>query len=59
MINTDHWKAVVRVFGYLKRTINLSLFYSYFSAMLEGYYDASWITSSSDNMSISRWIFSL
>jgi len=45
--------------GYLKRTINLDLFYSDFPAVMEGYNDASWITSSSDNKSISGWIFSL
>jgi len=25
--NTDHWKAIAKVFGYLKRTIDLDLFY--------------------------------
>jgi hypothetical protein len=44
--NTDHWKAIARVFGYLKRTIDLGLFYSDFPAMMEGYSDASWMTSS-------------
>jgi hypothetical protein len=57
--NTDHWKAIARVFGYLKRTINLGLFYFDFPAVMEGYSDASWMTSSSDNKSTSGWIFSL
>ena len=57
--NTYHWKAIARVFNYLKRTINLSLFYSNFPAVMEGYSDASWMTSSGDNKSISGWIFSL
>jgi len=57
--NRDHWKAIARVFSYLKRTINLSLFYSNFPAVMEGYSDASWMTSSGDNKSISWWIFSL
>jgi hypothetical protein len=57
--NTDHWKAIARVFGYLKRTIDLGLFYSDFPAVIEEYSDASWMTSSSDNKSTSGWIFSL
>jgi hypothetical protein len=34
--NTDHWKAIASVFGYLKRTIDLGLFYSDFPAVMEG-----------------------
>ena len=45
--------------GYLKRIIDLGLFYYDFPADLEGYYDASWITSSSNNKATSRWIFTL
>ena len=56
---TAHWKAVNRVFGYLKRTINFGLFYSEFPTVLEGYSDASWITSASDNKSTSGWIFTI
>ena len=55
---TAHWKAITRIFGYLKRTINLSLTYSEFPA-LEGYSDASWITSANDNKSTSRWILTI
>ncbi|GKA90633.1 zinc finger, CCHC-type containing protein [Tanacetum coccineum] len=32
----DHWKAIGRVFGYLKRTRQLALYYDRFSAVLEG-----------------------
>ena len=39
--------------------IDLGLFYSDFPAVMEGYNDASWITSSSDYKSTSGWIFSL
>ena len=28
--NVDHWKAIGRVLGYLKKTISLRLFYSEF-----------------------------
>jgi hypothetical protein len=57
-LNTDYWKAITRVFGYLKRTIDLGLFYSDFPVVMEGYSDASWMTSSSDNKFILGWIFS-
>ncbi|KAB2635301.1 S2-RNase [Pyrus ussuriensis x Pyrus communis] len=42
--STAHWKVINRIFGYLKRTVNLSLTYYEFPAVLEGYSDASWIT---------------
>ncbi|GKE52656.1 hypothetical protein Tco_1487812 [Tanacetum coccineum] len=55
----DHWKAIGRVFGYLKRTRQLASYYDRFHAVLEGYSDASWITSSSDSKSTNGWIFTL
>ena len=57
--SVDHWKVIGRVFGYLKKTISLGLFYSEFPAMLKGYSNASWITSVSNNKSTSSWIFTL
>ena len=54
-----HWKAITRVLGYLKRTKDLGLFYNNFPAVLEGYTDASWITSTHDKISTSGWIFIL
>ncbi|GKC80047.1 retrovirus-related pol polyprotein from transposon TNT 1-94 [Tanacetum coccineum] len=47
----DHWKAIGRIFGYLKRTRQLALYYDRFPAILEGYSDASWITGSSNSKS--------
>ena len=44
-----HWKALGRVLGYLKNTKELSLQYSKFPAILEGYSNASWISSVGDN----------
>ena len=54
-----HLKAITRVLGYLKRTKDLGLFYNNFPAVLEGYTNASWITSTHDKMSTSEWIFIL
>nr|GEZ13496.1 retrotransposon ribonuclease H [Tanacetum cinerariifolium] len=55
----DHWKAIGRVFGYLKRTRQLALYYDRFPAVLEGYSYASWITGSNDSKSTTGWIFTL
>ncbi|KAJ9535865.1 hypothetical protein OSB04_un000979 [Centaurea solstitialis] len=55
----EHWEAIGRVFGYLKRTKNFALHYGNFPAVLEGFSDASWITSDNDNKSTSGLIFML
>lgn len=55
----EHWKAISRVLGYLKRTINYCLSYDKFPVVLDGYTDASWITSINDNKSTSGWVFTL
>nr|GEW15962.1 zinc finger, CCHC-type [Tanacetum cinerariifolium] len=55
----DHWKVIGIVFGYLKRTIQLALYYDRFPAVLKGYSDASWITGSSDSKFTTGWIFTL
>ena len=47
--SVEHWKAIARVLGYLKKTMNLGLLYNKFPVVLEGYSDASWITSTKDN----------
>ncbi|RVW16046.1 Retrovirus-related Pol polyprotein from transposon TNT 1-94 [Vitis vinifera] len=49
--SVEHWKAIGRVLGYLKNTKELSLQYSKFPAIIEGYSDASWISSVGDNLS--------
>nr|KAJ0214235.1 hypothetical protein LSAT_V11C400171660 [Lactuca sativa] len=56
---TEHWKAVGRVQGYLKRTSTFELTYSSSNGILEGYSDASWIDHTSDSKSISGWIYTL
>lgn len=55
----SHWKAIGRIFGYLKRTKDFGLHYEGYPAVLEGYSDASWITSVSDNKSTSGYVFTL
>jgi hypothetical protein len=57
--SAEHWKAIARVLGYLKKTKDLGLYYSGYPAVLEGYSNANWVTSVGDNKSISGWIFTL
>jgi hypothetical protein len=57
--SVEHWKAITRVLGYLKKTKNLGFYYSRYPAVLEGYSDANWVTSMSDNKLASSWIFTL
>nr|KAJ0214957.1 hypothetical protein LSAT_V11C300107720 [Lactuca sativa] len=56
---TEHWKAVGRVLGYLKRTSTFELTDSSSNGILEGYSDASWIDHTSDSKSTSGWIYTL
>ncbi|KAH9656702.1 hypothetical protein KPL70_022787 [Citrus sinensis] len=57
--SVEHWKAIGRILGYLKRTVNLGLFYNDYPEVLEGYSDASWVTNTRDNKSTSGWIFTI
>ena len=53
----EHWKTIARVLSYLKKTKDLGLYYSGYTAVLEGHSDANWVTSVGDNKSTSGWIF--
>lgn len=57
--SSEHWKAVSRVLGYLKRTSSLTLTYMSYPGVLEGYSDASWINHTGDSKSTSGWIYTL
>ena len=57
--SVEHWKAISRVLSYLKKTKELSLQYSNFHAILEGYTDRSWISSVGENKSTTGWVFIL
>ncbi|CAM8993626.1 unnamed protein product [Rhodiola kirilowii] len=43
--SVDHWQAIHRVLRYLKGTMNLCLVYSEFPSVIEGFSDASWIST--------------
>nr|GEZ06604.1 zinc finger, CCHC-type [Tanacetum cinerariifolium] len=51
--------AIQRVLNYLKKTMDYRLVYSSYPSVLEGYTDASWISNTEDNSSISGRVFLL
>nr|GEX75964.1 reverse transcriptase domain-containing protein [Tanacetum cinerariifolium] len=55
--STHHWHAIMRVFKYLKITMDYVLSYVGFPLVLEGYSDASWITNLEDHTSTAGWVF--
>ena len=57
--SVNYWKVIIRIFGYVKRTKSFGLFYNKFPSVLKRYSNASWNTSIIDNISMSRWIFTL
>ncbi|KAH9698737.1 hypothetical protein KPL71_024118 [Citrus sinensis] len=56
---TDHWKAIVRVFRYLRYTRNYGLHYTRYPEVLEGFSDANWISDVKDSKSTSGYVFTL
>ncbi|XP_071728423.1 secreted RxLR effector protein 161-like [Rutidosis leptorrhynchoides] len=56
---SHHWKAVNKVFKYLKLTKDFGITYTGFLSILEGYSDASWITNIEDHPSTTCWKFLL
>ena len=55
----DHWIALVRVWRYLKYTLNYGLHFTRYPAILEGYSDASWISDTKNTKSTSGYVFTL
>ncbi|TYK23174.1 retrotransposon protein, putative, Ty1-copia subclass [Cucumis melo var. makuwa] len=55
----DHWKAILRMLGYLKHTKNYRLHYTRYPVVLEGYSDANWTSSTKNSKSTSGYIFTL
>ncbi|GJX06318.1 zinc finger, CCHC-type containing protein [Tanacetum coccineum] len=56
---TQHWQAIQRVLEYLKKTMDYRLVHFGYPSVLEGYTNASWISNTEDNSSISGWVFLL
>nr|GEW29954.1 zinc finger, CCHC-type [Tanacetum cinerariifolium] len=55
----QHWKAITRVFKYLRCTMNYFLLFVGYPSVLEAYSDASWINHVEDSSSTSGWVFLL
>ncbi|GJT90086.1 zinc finger, CCHC-type containing protein [Tanacetum coccineum] len=55
----QHCQAIIRVFKYLKGTMNYGLSYVGYLSVLEAYSDASWINHVEDSSSTSGWMFLL
>ncbi|GJR19625.1 zinc finger, CCHC-type containing protein [Tanacetum coccineum] len=55
----QHWKAITRVFKYLRGTKDYGLSYVGYPSVLEGYSDASWINHIEDSSSTSGCVFLL
>nr|GEZ77001.1 zinc finger, CCHC-type [Tanacetum cinerariifolium] len=58
-LSRQHWKAITRIFKYLRGAKNYGLSYVGYPSVLEGYSDASWINHVEDSSSTSRWVFLL
>ncbi|GJZ85356.1 zinc finger, CCHC-type containing protein [Tanacetum coccineum] len=57
-LSRQHWKAITRVFKYLRGTKDYGLSYG-ISFDVRSYSDASWINHVEDSSSTSRWVFLL
>ena len=57
--SADHWKAIVRVPGYLRYTRNYGLHYTRYPAVLKRYSDANWISDIKDSKSTSGYVFTI
>ncbi|KAA3473837.1 Zinc finger, CCHC-type [Gossypium australe] len=58
-LGENHWKAIVRILRYLKYTLDYKLYYSRYHAVLEGFFDASWIYDIQDTKGTSGYVFTL
>nr|GEW50635.1 zinc finger, CCHC-type [Tanacetum cinerariifolium] len=58
-LSRQQWKAITRVFKYLRGTKDYGLSYVGYPSVLEGYSDASWINHVEDSSSTSGWVFLL
>nr|GEU97797.1 zinc finger, CCHC-type [Tanacetum cinerariifolium] len=55
----QHWKAITRIFKYLRGTKDYGLSYVGYPSELEGCSDANWINHVEDSYSTSGWVFLL
>ena len=53
----EHWDAFIRVLRYLKHTMSYGLHYTRYPPVVEGYFDANWISDSQETKSTSGYVF--
>jgi hypothetical protein len=53
----DYWKAINRVFKYLKYTLNYELHYTGYPIIHKWYNDTNWISDINDSKFISWYVF--
>ena len=58
-LGETHWKAILRVLRFLKYTQNHGLHFARYPHIIEGYWDANWISDSKDSKSTSGYVFTL
>jgi hypothetical protein len=55
----DHWKALERVFRYLRGTTSFGIHYSGYPPVLKGYSDSNWISDANETKATSGYVFML
>jgi hypothetical protein len=54
-----HWSALEIVLCYLKGTMSYGIHFTGYPRVLEGYYDANWISDVDELYAMSRYVFLL
>ncbi|XP_075088082.1 secreted RxLR effector protein 161-like [Nicotiana tabacum] len=57
--SSEHWNALHRLLRYLRGTMDWCLRFNKFLAVLEGFYDANWVTDNDEVSSTSGYVFTL
>jgi hypothetical protein len=54
-----HWKALERLFHYLRGRTSFGIHYLGYSLALEGYSDSNWISDADETKAMSDYVFTL
>ena len=58
-LEKSHWDVVQKLMRYLKETLNLSLLYTRFPVVIEGFSDASWCSEPDECRSTGGFVFTM
>ena len=56
-LGDNHWRALERVLRYLKGTMSYGIHYTGYPKVLEGFYDANWISDADEIYATSGYVF--